>query len=131
MIDRTAEGMQVYYEAKTYGTLYEALDYLMRRTAGVREALRRELEDLAGIESVLVFGSYVTRMTGPDSDVDVLIVGSPDRDELTDRLEAVQKEVGRPINEVVMSPAELAERRSRGDAFIGSIDQGKTLEVLP
>lgn len=130
-IDRTVEGMQVYYEAKTYGTVWETLDYLMRRTEGVRIALRRELEGLPGIESALLFGSYVAGTILPDSDVDLLIVGTPDRDELTDRLEAIQKEVGRPINEVVMTPAELAKRRSRSDAFIESIDHGKTLEVLP
>ena len=131
IVNRTAEGRQVYYQARGGGVLYESVDHIMRRTMGVREALRKRLEGLAGVESALIFGSYVSGKMRSDSDIDVLIVGKPDRDELTDRLEATQAEVGRAINEVVLDQDELATRRRRRDAFVVSIDSGRTIAVLP
>ena len=131
LVDRTAEGRQVYYQARRDGILYESVDHIMRRTMGVRDALRKRLEGLAGVESVLIFGSYVSGNMRTDSDIDVLIVGSPDRDELTDRLESVQAEIGRDINDVVLDPEELASRRRRHDLVVESVDSGRTIAVLP
>lgn len=79
----------------------------------------------------MIFGSYARGTEKPDSDVDLLVIGSPDRDELTDRLERAGHQVGRPLNEVVMSPEELEARRARGDGFVASIDAGPIIEVAP
>lgn len=131
IIERAREGRQVYYQAKQYGVLFESLDSILRRTLGAREALRREIGGLAGVKSAVIFGSYVSGKMRLNSDIDLLVVGRPDRDELTEVLERVQSEIGRQINEVVMDANELADRRRRGDAFIESIDSGRTIEVLP
>jgi predicted nucleotidyltransferase len=131
LIERTAEGRQVYFQARQDSTVYESLSEIVRRTLGVREILRRQIAGLPGIKSAVIFGSYVSGMMRPNSDIDLLIVGAPDRDRLTDRLEAAQAQVGRQINEVVIGPDELAERRRRSDAFVESIDTGPTIEVLP
>ncbi|MFN2432977.1 MAG: nucleotidyltransferase domain-containing protein, partial [Gemmatimonadota bacterium] len=92
---------------------------------------RRHLQGLAGVERALIFGSYASSSDAPDSDIDVLIVGSPDRDDLTDRLESAGREVGRPVNEVVFSEHELRSRRGRGDRFIQSMEQGPVVPLLP
>ena len=61
----------------------------------------------------------------------LLVIGTPDRDELTDRLEVAGREIGRPVNEVVMSAAELEERQVHGDRFLESIKAGQSIQVLP
>ena len=131
LLDRTVEGRQVYFQARRDSTIYEAVSEVVRRTVGVREVLRKELAGLAGIKSAVIFGSYVSGKMRSQSDIDLLVIGNPDRDELTDRLEAAQVQVGREINEVLMGQAELAARRERGDSFIQSIDKGGTIQVLP
>ncbi len=131
LVARTPEGRQVYFQARRDSAIYEPLSQVVRRTIGVREVLRGQLAGLSGVESVVIFGSYVSGRMRPESDIDLLVVGNPDRDELTDRLERAQAEVRRPINEVVMDPAELANRRRQGDGFVASIDEGGTIEVLP
>jgi predicted nucleotidyltransferase len=131
VVKRTLEGQQVYFQAPMEGILYETLALVMRRALGVREVLRRHLHGVQGVESALLFGSYVSGKMRTDSDVDLLVVGKPDRDELTARLEAAQQEVGRAVNEVVFDADELAARRARGDSFVESIDAGRTIAVLP
>ena len=98
---------------------------------GAPSVLRRALTGIAGIERALVFGSYARGDIRVDSDIDLLVIGTPDRDDLTDRLEVAGREIGRPVNEVVMSASELEERRARGDRFLASIEAGASIAVLP
>ncbi len=66
---------------------------IVREVAGAPIILRRHLSGLSDDERVVIFGSYARGSLIPDSDVDVLIVGKPDRDDLTDRLEIAGLEI--------------------------------------
>lgn len=131
LIERQREGNQVYFSVRHRSELLESFSDIVRKTIGVPSTLRRSLAGLAGVERAMIFGSYARGTDKPDSDIDLLIVGNPDRDELTDRLERAGHEVGRPVNEVVMKPAELEARRTRGDGFVASLDAGPVIEVAP
>lgn len=131
LIERQRDGNQVYFSLAHDSAILESFSDIVRKTIGVPSSLRRSLAGLAGVERAVIFGSYARGTDKPDSDIDLLIVGNPDRDELTDRLERAGHEVGRPVNEVVMAPEELKARRERGDGFVASIDAGPVIEVAP
>ena len=130
LVRRTREGNQVYFEACPEQPLFGQIRDVVRQVAGAPIILRRHLSGLAGVERAVIFGSYADGSLKADSDVDILIVGDPDRDELTDRLEMASLEISRPVNEVVVTPAELEARRVRGDRLIESIDAGTTILVV-
>jgi len=131
LVDRTAEGAQVYFRAVTGGPVARAVAEIVRRTMGARVILRAMLSDVPGLESAQIFGSYAAGRSTATSDIDLLVIGLPDRDALTERLEAAGRDLGRPVNEVVYTADEIAQRRTRGDAFVRSIDAGEVIEVLP
>lgn len=131
LVRRTREGNQVYFEARPEQPLFAPIRDIVRQAAGAPILLRRHLAGLAGVERAVIFGSYARGALLPDSDVDVLIVGDPDRDDLTDRLEMASAEINRPVNEVVMTQDELDRRRARGDRLIESIESQPAVQVLP
>jgi len=131
LVTRTREGGQVYFQAQTESPLYEPIREIVRQTVGAPDVIRRSLAGLRGVERAVIFGSYARGHTRADSDVDLLVIGAPDRDDLTDRLEAAGREIGRPVNETVMTSSELAARRARGDRLVQSIEDGPTIGVLP
>ena len=131
LVRRTREGNQVYFEARPNQPLFGQIRDVVRQAAGAPYILRKHLSELDGVERAVIFGSYADGRLQPDSDVDLLIIGDPDRDELTDRLEMAGLEISRPVNEVVMSQAEFDARRSRGDRLVESIDGGPTIDILP
>jgi predicted nucleotidyltransferase len=124
------EGRQRYFRVNTASPLYEPVRDLVRRTIGAPAVLRRYLCDVAGVERALIFGSYGQGRFQADSDIDVLIVGEPDRDQLTEALEAAVGELGRDVNEVVVTQGELEARRARNDGFVQSIDAGRVIPVI-
>jgi len=131
LIERQREGNQVYFSIAHKSEILASFSDIVRKTIGASPTVRRHLAGLAGVERAVIFGSYAQGTDKPDSDIDLLVIGNPDRDELTDRLERAGHEVGRPVNEVVMSPQELTDRRARGDGFVASIDTGPVIEVGP
>lgn len=130
IIRRAREGNQVYFQARPDQPKFGELRELVRETIGAPLIVRRHLAGLAGIERAVIFGSYARGTVDADSDVDVLVIGNPDRDALTERLEMAGLEIGRPVNEVVMTSSELQALRGRKDRFVESIDSGPVIEVI-
>lgn len=131
LVTRETEGRQVYFQANTASPIYQPVRNLVQRTIGAAEVLRRHLAGLVAVESAMIFGSYASGTMKPTSDIDLLVIGTPDRDDLTDRLEQASRELGRPVNEVVMTAGEAAERRARRDGFMASIEAAPIIAILP
>lgn len=131
IVRRAREGNQVYFQARSEQPLFGPIREIVRQTIGAPMSIGRSLAGLAGVERAVIFGSYAHGPLRADSDVDLLIIGTPDRDDLTERLEAAGREIGRPINEVVMTARELEARRARGDRFVESIDSQPSIPIIP
>lgn len=66
-----------------------------------------EFGSLAGVEQVVIFGSWAARYAGEvgpaPHDVDVLLIGSPGRDEAYDAARRAQQRLGAEVNVTIRS----------------------------
>jgi hypothetical protein len=73
---------------------------------GPRQVVTEEFAGL-GAKEVLIFGSWAARYSGepgsPPGDVDVLVVGNVDRDEVFDAAQRSEARLGREVNTTVVS----------------------------
>ncbi|MHB8187739.1 MAG: nucleotidyltransferase family protein [Dermatophilaceae bacterium] len=87
--------------------VYLPLRDLVTVVAGPAHVLAEELCSLAGIDFAVVFGSWAARYRGEHgpipNDIDVLVVGSPDRDDIYDAAHRAQGRLGREVNPIVAS----------------------------
>lgn len=92
--------------------LVDPLRQILLVSAGPTILLTTALEPIKGITCALLYGSFAARLRGelgpPPSDVDVMIIGMPDVDEIHDACDQVQAQVGRPINPTILTPEEAA-----------------------
>jgi len=106
LIPTTLHGTTV-YAANTDAPFYRALGELLTIVAGPVQVLATELCDLNGVEFAALFGSWARRFHGERGpaprDVDVLIVGTPDRDEVFDAAQRARGQLGREVNPVIVS----------------------------
>jgi hypothetical protein len=91
----------------------------------------REFEGIKDADSVLLFGSWAARYLGepgraPD-DVDVLVIGSPDRDAVDDAAERVERTIGIPVQATVCSRSQWTSER---DGFIREVRSRPLVVVL-
>ena len=118
--------------ANTRAPFYSPLLDLITVVLGPAKVLAEELSKLDGIVSAEIFGSWAARHHGehgrPPADVDLLIVGSPDRDDLHDATQAAAQRLNRPVNPVVISPRRW---KASNDGFIRELHSRPRVRVLP
>lgn len=104
------------------------LTELVLTSFGPDVVVREEFGALEGALEVLVFGSWAARFhgqTGPlPADVDVLVVGSPDRGAVYDAADRAQERLGFPVNPTVVSPGRWA---ADDDALVQQVKRAPTL----
>jgi predicted nucleotidyltransferase len=103
---------------------------LLLRSFGPRQVLAEELSDVPGIESAYLFGSWAARYAGqegrPPADLDVLVIGAPDRDALDD---AAQRAGARLAREVNMTIRSADWWRSGDDGFHSEIMRRPLVQI--
>lgn len=103
-----------FVRADTDSPYYDSLSDLLVKAFGPPHVLAETLEGVDGIDAAYVFGSWAARLHGvagkrPVNDIDVLVLGEPDRAELYDALSGVEGRLGRPVNAVIRDPGWLQD----------------------
>ncbi len=96
----------------------EPLTELLVRSFGPPHVVAAEFASVPGIEGIYLFGSWAARYAGAagraPADLDVLVIGRPDRDDLDDAAERARHRLGREVNVTIRS---LTWWRDGTDAF--------------
>jgi predicted nucleotidyltransferase len=119
LLAREPVGNQVRYRANRACPIYPELAEIFRKTIGLADLVRDTLRPLG--ERVLVafvFGSMADGSAQASSDVDLFVVGDATYADVVERLLPLRDRLGREINPVVMTRAELAAQRAGRERFI-------------
>lgn len=79
---------------------------VLTRAFGVPAILAAALRHVGGVEGAYVYGSWAARHAGergsrPVGDIDVLVLGEPDRDRLYEALSGAERRLGRPVQATI------------------------------
>lgn len=88
------------------------LTELITLTYGPHVVVADEFARLEDVVQVVIFGSWAARYRGqrgqPPNDVDVLVVGAPDRIAMYTAAEHAESRLGRPVNPTICPPDQWA-----------------------
>lgn len=118
------------FRAARDSPLFPELQTLMERTYGVEPTLAEALSQIPGIDMAVLHGSWVEGPLRPRSDIDVLAVGDADFDGVVRATRQVGDRFGRRIDLVLLTPGELEEAMSRGNAFVRKVADGPRLDLI-
>lgn len=95
--------------------LHGAVRQLILATYGPPAIVAEEIAEIEGAEAVLLFGSWAARYRGEPgrapNDIDVLVIGHPDRDAVDDAAERAERRIGLPVQATVRSRGQWDARR--------------------
>ena len=125
-------GRQKFYQANPAAPIHNELVAIVRKTFGLRDALRKALAPLADdIELAFVFGSVAAGQDGANSDIDLMVIAhSVDYITLFDVLRTAEQSLDRPVNPNIVSPKVWGRKRRGPDGFIARVAKGPRLAVL-
>ncbi|MBM6406077.1 winged helix-turn-helix transcriptional regulator [Phycicoccus sp. CSK15P-2] len=96
-----------------------ALTELLTLSYGPQTVIAEEFSGLAGTDQVVAYGSWARRYRGETgqepADVDVMVIGSPNRDEVYEAAERAERRLGIPVNPTVRSRSAW---ENDGDALV-------------
>jgi hypothetical protein len=97
---------------------------------GPKVALEEALQDAKGIEHVFIGGSWAARYLGENGpfprDIDVIVVGAPDRDDVTEIVVDALTAMGHDAQVIFRSPSAWRDAR---DAFTRTAKAGPLVDV--
>lgn len=119
-----------YYRVNTKFPGYRELQRLILNTEAVGDPFRARLKRLGNIQHAFIYGSFAAGNPTSRSDLDLMIVGNPDADELALLAEDLESSLGRDINYMVVKPKELQAGRGAKAAFLADVQNGPTVNLL-
>lgn len=103
---------------------------LVAQSFGPLQIVGEEFAPVEDVEVLEIFGSWAARHQGqsgpPPADVDVLVVGAPDRDEVHEAAARAELRIGVPVNATVVRSDRW---RDGTDAFVRQVRQAPRLAV--
>lgn len=108
------------------------LTELLLRSFGPRQVIGEEFAGLAGVDGVYLSGSWADRYAGQrgraPADIDVLVIGRPDRDEVDEAAQRLGERLGREVNVTIRSGQWWQEG---ADSFHAEVIRRPIVTVLP
>jgi predicted nucleotidyltransferase len=118
--------------AETATPVSRPLTDLLAVTYGPLPVLTDLLAAQPGVCAAFIYGSWAARYSGEPGpvpgDVDVLVVGVADRDDLDDVARSAQERLGRPVDVRRVAAADWAEPEP-GNPFLVSVRQRPLIEL--
>lgn len=104
---------------------------ILAQTIGPLASLSTELRGMADVAAAFVFGSWAARFLGEAGsfphDIDVLVVGDPDRRALMKATRAVESRLRVEVNSVVIDPGTWS-KPERG-SFVAQVKRGPLVPI--
>ncbi|MBV9384513.1 MAG: winged helix-turn-helix transcriptional regulator [Streptosporangiaceae bacterium] len=131
LIRRREIGRSAIVRADTSNRLMKPLAELLLLSWGPLQVVAEEFSELDGAEQVLIFGSWAARYHQrpgkPPHDLDVLVVGSPSREDVYAGADRAQQRLGMPVNPVIRSEEAW---RLASDPLVRQIQSSPLVNVL-
>jgi len=107
-------------------SLYKDLKNIFFKTLGIEGRLKDILKNIKDIEIAFIFGSYAKNKEDSYSDVDLMIIGTPDEDDIVKEISRLEKRINREINYHIFSKKEL----KKSNSFLEGVLSGKKIMLI-
>ena len=118
LFERKYVGNLVYYYLNKDYPLFEELKSIILKTVGVVGSLKKAFGKISGLETAIIYGSYAKGEEHVGSDIDVLIIGEPDIDNLIEVVNKMEKTHKREISYTLYDRKDFEEKKKVKNSFI-------------
>lgn len=114
-------GNQIYYSVNRQSPIFEEFKKIVSKTIGVEASLQKALKKIKNIKVAFIFGSYAKGKEDSLSDIDLMIVGTPDEDLLVSKIVKLEKQLNREINYHIFSEKDWKKKIKEKDPFLENV----------
>lgn len=90
---------------------------IVLKTEGAGVVIKNKLQEMGMVNEAFIYGSYASGEADAGSDLDLMIIGEVNLDQLAPVISGLEKELNRPINYIIYSEEEWNEKLVAQDPF--------------
>ena len=131
LLARSVEGNQVHFKANIDSPVFNELQSIMVKTAGIAEVIGHSLASLSSrVKTAFLYGSIAGGTFTADSDIDLLVISEAGFKEVVKALAEAQARLSREINPSVYTESEFQKKLQSGQHFLSSVVKGPKILVI-
>jgi predicted nucleotidyltransferase len=108
-------------------SFFEEMKGFVLKTVGIAGQIRSALKGINGLDFAFIYGSIAKGEENALSDVDLIVVGEVNLDELDKMLNVLEEKLGRTINYLLYHKKEFREKKRKKDGFIIDISKDEKI----
>jgi len=119
-----------YFKINKSYPLFKEIKNIVFKTVGIKGSIEEFLKEFKNIKYAFIYGSYAKAKENYFSDIDLVIVGSPDEDELVKKMDKIEEKLQREINYKLYSFSDFKKDIREKEPFILEILRDKKIMIL-
>ncbi len=123
-------GRQKYFQLNRQYPLFHEVRTIVAKTIGAAPLISQCLKKIEGIDEAYLYGSFARNQQDAVSDIDVLLIGTPHEEVLSQAVRRLERQLGREIDYTVLTQKEFRSRRARKDAFLESVWHNERVSLV-
>ncbi|MBU4331682.1 nucleotidyltransferase domain-containing protein [Patescibacteria group bacterium] len=97
--------------------LYEEIKKIISKTIGIEAKIKALVDKFKKVEYAFIFGSIARGKEYGESDIDLMLIGQVDQNDLVEKANELEGELKREINYQIYSGREAADKLKEGNDF--------------
>jgi predicted nucleotidyltransferase len=132
ILTKVRRGNMVFYKLNKSSTIAEDIKRILLKTESLGYELQKLLKasDKQSIRYALIYGSFAKGTEVTSSDIDLLVIGDIDEDEVVKTVLKAQKRIGREINYIVWNEKEFEEKIRSEAALLREIAKTPVIMLI-
>ena len=119
-----------YFKVNKQYPLYKELKSIIFKTVGIKGSISDALVELGNVRVAFVYGSYAKNKENHLSDIDLVVIGKPNEDQLITILDKLEEKLQRDINYKLYSKTEFTKVVNSKEPFILEILRDKKIMLI-
>lgn len=103
---------------------------IVMKTEGVGGLLKEKLSIMENVKKAFIYGSVASGKADRYSDIDLMVIGEINLDELSSLVSEAEKELNRPVNYVIFSEQEWKEKLANDEPFAINVENSAKILLV-
>ena len=119
-----------YFKVNRSYPLFKELKNIVFKTVGIKGSIGDVLKEAGGIKMAFIYGSYAKAKENYLSDIDIIIIGTPNEDELVKKLDKLEEKLQRDINYKLYALNEFKKDARESEPFVLEVLKDKKIMII-
>lgn len=130
LLSSRKKGNMILYKLQTKSPIADDLKRIFLKTESIGKEILKGIGSKGKIRYALVYGSFAKGTESTASDIDLLVVGNIEEDEILKSISKAEKRIGREVNFILWTEKELLQKIKENITLVREISKTPIIMII-